>query len=113
MKLKGLIIGCISFFLSFGASASSMKEFVRHLETCEPYVMPYKNPFGDEMVKREVKGTQGGRCLFEETMPGNMSLVCEFTDAGRREAVSAYRKGGGSALASVMNGPECQIVDSQ
>ena len=66
---------------------------IEALENCTPVKFQTEHPMmTDFTIQHEVKGMQNGRCIYEQSMPSNMKMICSFTEAGRMEAAAALRQ---------------------
>jgi hypothetical protein len=92
--------------------------FAAALERCEAAVLkvphPLVRPF---IVTHTVRGETDGRCQYEQTMPGNMTMACAFTADGRAAMAEEIRKlAADGPLRGSTKGPqpawakECEIV---
>jgi hypothetical protein len=92
--------------------------FAEALLACQPATMtiphPLVRPF---MVMHTVKGDEKGRCRYDQTMPGEMTMECAFSEDGRKAMAEEIRTlAGGTTLHGSTKGPqpawtkECEIV---
>jgi len=92
--------------------------FADALAACEPAALriphPLVRPF---FVVHTVHGEKDGRCRYDQTMPGDMTMECAFTPEGRKAMVEEIRKLAGDAiLQGSTKGPQpawtkdCEIV---
>ena len=56
-----------------------------HVETDHP-VMP------DFRISHDILGMQNGRCVYTQSMPNNMKMICSFTSSGRKDAARLMRE---------------------
>ena len=88
------------------------------LRGCAPMTCGQPHPFVRSFtIEHRVVGPDGDRCGYSQTMPGEMTMTCRFTEAGRAEMaaqVEAMERGslsGGTGQQSAMT-RDCEVRDS-
>ncbi|MGD2085932.1 MAG: hypothetical protein PVH61_07095 [Candidatus Aminicenantes bacterium] len=66
-------------------------EFPDKLEKCEPYSSTFKHPLTNEVLRREIVGIEGDKCVYIEEMPNGGMMICKFSDNQRRVVAQYYR----------------------
>lgn len=100
------------------APGSDPAAFADALDACQPAELriphPLVRPF---FVEHTVHGEKDGRCRYDQTMPGDMTMECSFTEEGRKAMADQIRKLGDDAMlhGSTKDAPpawakECEIV---
>ena len=68
-------------------------EVAAALESCKPLTFETEHPMvADFTIQHEIRGIQNGRCMYVQSMPSDMKMICAFTEAGRKEAAAEFRK---------------------
>ena len=66
---------------------------VKALENCTPMTFETQHPMlTDFTIEHQIKGMENGRCVYEQSMPSNMKMICNFTREGRMEAAADLRE---------------------
>lgn len=88
------------------------------LERCAPAACSQQHPFmRSSQIEHRVAGPEGDRCVYTQTMPGDMLMTCRFTPEGRTEMSGLIREmergnfSGGTGRQSAMT-RECEVQDS-
>jgi len=69
------------------------------------------------LIDHRVAGSEGDRCVYTQTVPGNMLMACRLTPEGRMELAGLIREmergnfSGGTGRQSAMT-RECEVRDS-
>lgn len=60
-------------------------DFISNLKSCTPYQCSFAHPFSpSKLFVREVIGfNNNGECVYQEEMPANQSMSCEFSESER------------------------------
>jgi len=92
--------------------------FADALQACQPAILriphPLVRPF---FVVHTVHGEKEGRCRYDQTMPGDMTMECAFSEEGRTAMAEQIRELAGDAMlrGSTKDAPpawakDCEIV---
>ena len=66
-------------------------EFPDKLEKCESYSSTFKHPLTNDVLRREIVGIEGDKCVYIEEMPNGGMMICKFSDSERRVVAQYYR----------------------
>ena len=63
------------------------------IDSCKPGEFDTEHPvMPGFMIKHEIVGMQNGRCVYTQSMPNNMKMICSLTSAGRADAARLMRE---------------------
>jgi hypothetical protein len=66
-------------------------EFPEKLEKGEAYSSTFIHPMTKEVLKREIVGMEGDKCVYIEEMPNDGKMICKFSESERKAAAQYYR----------------------
>jgi hypothetical protein len=66
-------------------------EFAQMLETCTPYTCQFTHPLTGTLLTREIVGIEDGTCVYNEQMPENQVLSCNYSLEVRVAVANYYR----------------------
>ncbi|MEZ5958372.1 MAG: hypothetical protein R3C27_14300 [Hyphomonadaceae bacterium] len=88
------------------------------MERCTPAACSQRHPFMRAFqIEHRVAGPEGDRCVYSQTMPGDMLMTCRFSAEGRAEMAGLVREmergnlSGGTGQQNAMT-RECEVRDS-
>jgi hypothetical protein len=87
------------------------------LAACEKFSCEFKHPFTGDNQTRTVKGMEGDKCLYHESMPNKGSMDCSYDEAWRIKVADFYRSyfttgnppAGGNLLNEALGDGTCQV----
>lgn len=63
---------------------------VAAFKNCSPMTFRTEHPMVDNFtIEHEIRGIENGRCIYHQSMPSDMKMICAFTEEGRKEAAAA------------------------
>lgn len=79
---------------------NQLRIFIEKIKACELYELEFKHPLTGEMKSKFIKGIEDNKCLYVETMPENLTLICRFPMDSLTSIARDYEK----AIDDIKNG---------
>ncbi|MCK4635517.1 MAG: hypothetical protein KAT32_01520 [Candidatus Moranbacteria bacterium] len=73
-------------------NATMSSGFIESLLKCSPNKESFKHPFSGETLNRKVVGLENDKCVYEEQMPGSMTLRCKYSKESLKNVVEYHKR---------------------
>ena len=78
--------------LAWGAT-NTCTDFPQKISTCQPYSCQFTHPLVPNFTsEKKILGKSGDRCGYEESMPNNGRMKCQFKEASLKIVAEEWRK---------------------